>query len=340
VTEQRRSIGSIQALRGIAALLVMLFHINSGINDWFSLHQPLPYLTVGASGVDMFFVISGFIIVITSQKLRARDFVIRRLLRLVPIYWLSTVLFFVAFVLVASQRIFSDPAAALIHSLLFLPYERLDGSIQPVNPVGWTLNYEMQFYVVFALGLAMTTRASVFAGLLLLAAVLSGGLLHPSHAALRFWTAPILLEFVAGMVLGHIYLTGFRFNAGIALAVVAAASMFLFTVAASSEPTGWWRIVLWGGPAFAIVAAAALSPNVAVPVGLVQLGNISYSLYLLHLPVLLVFKRVGGSLGLDWSRPFTSWVAAAGLVALSVAVATVSFVCIERPLTRLGRSKP
>lgn len=340
VTTSGPFLPTVQVLRAIAALMVLLYHVESGITAWFAPSGPLPAFGIGASGVDLFFLISGFIMVLTSRRLSARAFMARRLIRIVPLYWLSTLVFLAA-ALVLPQREGQDHSlGALLTSLLFIPHARPDGTVQPLNPVGWTLNYEMLFYVVFALALHVAReRLASAVALVLGAAVFLGAAFRPEATVLRFWSDPIILEFLAGMALGRLYLSGLRLRALPAGALALAGIAAYLLAARMPEPQEWSRVALWGGPALLLLAAAALGPAPKVPPLVLLLGDASYSLYLLHLPVLLVFKQVGGRLPLPWQMPATPWLAAGLVVAVSVAVAVLCYVAFEHPLTRRLRRR-
>src|ERR1019366_2869669 len=140
----------IQYLRGIAALMVVWHH---GVGQLATLETYFPF-RFGTSGVDLFFVISGFIMVVTTagRDVTPTEFIARRFVRVVPLYWVLT-LALAATALVAPSlfRSVTLTAVSLIQSLLFIPHFSPShaGMIWPVLVPGWTLNYEMFFYVVF-----------------------------------------------------------------------------------------------------------------------------------------------------------------------------------------------
>ena len=155
----------IQILRFVAAMLVVVMHTSQAI----SIHIPVrgagQYWSLGAVGVDIFFVISGFVMAMSvgtslvdvqSRKRAAFIFMKRRLLRIVPLYWFYTLLK-VALILalpgLATRS--SVDSAHLAASLFFTPAMSPWGLIEPTLPVGWTLNFEMLFYAVFALAIAL-----------------------------------------------------------------------------------------------------------------------------------------------------------------------------------------
>ena len=201
----------VQALRGLAALSVAALHaqadaqaLAAGAGLPFAAALHLPW----AAGVDVFFVISGFIMVYASRELFAqpgarRTFFGRRLARIVPIYWavtlayLSIALFAPAFVNAPDLS-----RAAILSSFLFIPRLAPDGFAHPVFSLGWTLNYEMAFYALFALAIAFARRIAVPALIAALAALVVVGLQRTWPEPLAFWTKPIVLEFAFGLAIG------------------------------------------------------------------------------------------------------------------------------------------
>src|ERR1700733_8304140 len=129
---------SIQILRAVAALSVMITHL------WWGLFTPDFFL--GAVGVDLFFVISGFIMVYVSeplfgQKSSPTTFFVRRVVRIVPLYWMITVA-----ILIGGHSLGLRPNTTwlnIVGSFMFIPTTHADGTTEPVLLVGWTLNYEM-----------------------------------------------------------------------------------------------------------------------------------------------------------------------------------------------------
>lgn len=331
--------------------MVVLFHVQSGTELWFRPRVQLPGFTLGAGGVDLFFLISGFIMVVTSEELSGREFMRRRLIRIVPLYWLST-LVFIAAASVLPQRDGQDLSVpAIATSFLFLPYARPDGTIQPLNPVGWTLNEEMLFYVLFAASLLLPRRLRVAASVGALGGiVLAGALLRPETTALRFWSSPIVLEFGLGMLVGALYRRGARLPRGSAVILSAVAIALYGWQIGQPEPGEWWRLIAWGGPALLLLLAATLGlspPSTRSPGnghlpraarwmgrGLEALGDASYSLYLLHLPALLVLRHLAGRLDLPWDAAATPWLFATVATAFAIGVASASYRLVERPLTR------
>ncbi len=287
---ERRELQTVQALRAAACLLVVLYH---------GLSQAFPATAVswpnGSAGVDLFFVISGFVMVTASDRLCARPdgwrvFLRRRLLRIVPLYWTLTAaklcVVFAAPALAAHTR----PAAwNIAASFLFLPAADATGQIRPVLPVGWTLNFEMLFYALFALALAMHRRPLALVAPILAALALLGFWRRPDWPALGFLANGMVLEFAFGMAAGEAWRRGrLPQSRGIALLALGALALLIVPL------TGPFRFLSWGLPALLVlIGALALESRVAVPRWLVASGDASYATYLSHPFVVAALARLG-----------------------------------------------
>ena len=256
------------------------------------------------AGVDVFFVISGFVIVHASAPLFGRAggvvlFLRRRLARIVPLYWLATSAFLVILWLgrTAIHGLIGGPAY-LIASYLFIPWPRPDGMMQPAFGLGWTLNYEMFFYVVLAPFLLLPRRHAVPAAVAsLVALVLLGRLVGFASLQLSYWASPLVLEFCAGMALAQVFAAGVRLPipARLGLVLVALVALHFFGHAAPA-----FRPLAFGLPAVLLVGAATLAPPPRRVVWhhhpLVRLGDASYAMYLVHpfvmRTLILVWRRL------------------------------------------------
>jgi exopolysaccharide production protein ExoZ len=334
---------TIQALRAVAALLVVLLHAFETWGERVDPAAPGVNWENGAAGVDIFFIISGFVMVISSRRLADRRdgwliFLRHRVVRIVPLYWLLTTAKILAVaalggVVLRTGLDFNFVAG----SYLFLPVTDSAGHFRPVLPVGWTLTYEFLFYLFFAAALAMRVDVLriVVPGLGLIAAL----------ALIRTDTWPpwtilfdtIVVEFVFGVLLAKWTLQGFRLPPGIAGGLVLVGFGSILTLTMVSENT---RVLTWGIPAFAIVAGAvSLEPSVAprMPRWLLALGDASYSIYLSHgfvLPVLgLLFGRLA-SPGL-WAEGLATILC----LLFSSLIGWVVFILIESPMLRALRRR-
>ncbi|MGO4404272.1 acyltransferase family protein [Bosea sp. RAF48] len=338
---------SIQVLRALAAFMVAIHHVQpdaavlaerAGLS--FSRSDLLPWM----AGVDIFFVVSGFIMVHASQDLfgRAgawREFLKRRLARIVPLYWAMTTLFLLVGLAVPALLNSGAPnLAQILGSYLFWPVVSTQGLVQPVYSLGWTLNYEMLFYVLFAAGLALPKRWTLPAVILILAVLvgiesLSGSLSLP----FAFWGQPIVLGFAAGMGIAMARRRGLRLHGALRVAVAAAGVAVLVAAAHLPGTDGPWSGVLWrGSAAVLLMLAAGCGREGIVPVrpimALAAVGDASYALYLVHPFVIRGMREVSLRIGLHAPTLFI-------VLALtgSVLAAVLLYRCFEKPATRLVR---
>jgi exopolysaccharide production protein ExoZ len=266
---------NLQVLRGIAALGVVFYHTDFRLpGDW---HTDF-------SGVAIFFVISGFIMCFITRE-SADGFLLNRLIRIVPMYWLATLVFVLLRYGVGSLSpgLTPDPdlATDLVRSLLFLPSDKF-----PVLGVGWTLNFEMYFYLVFALALLINRR---FAPLISAAAIYAvialdrngyGGFLthYYSHGYVHY--------FLAGIALFYIWTFGSRLVRGWPVVAICSAVIFCFFASQFARPIwpdsmlpyDWWfPPIVVGCALFMESSGARITWALAM-----LLGDASYALYLYH----------------------------------------------------------
>jgi peptidoglycan/LPS O-acetylase OafA/YrhL len=290
------TIPAIQFLRALAATAVAASHVRFDIV--FNVSPPgwLPAgFDLGAAGVDLFFVISGFVMVYSSESLFGRPnapaaFLRRRIARIVPLYWVMTSVM-LAYVLARGFGPSDASPQLALASYFFIPYWRPSGVIDPLYGIGWTLNYEMFFYVVFSFALVARREIAV-AGIAVLFIIFS--VIFPTReylpAQVAYLANPLILEFAFGMGIAVAYRAGVRFSVAVAIILVITAIVEL----AWSKSA--WRIDLprwieWGVPAAQTVSALALiNRSISFPSIFEKLGDASYSLYLLHPAVISVTR--------------------------------------------------
>jgi exopolysaccharide production protein ExoZ len=200
---------SLQAARAIAAWSVIADHALLEITHDQS-QNSVKHVAwmLGNFGVYVFFIISGFIMVHIcwesfGQPVAAASFLRRRMIRIVPLYWLATVAALAYHKLSATHG--SDAGwLELVYSLAFIPYSGDDGSWTPILGQGWTLNYEIMFYLIFALGLSFRRQIALPAvGVILGTLVIIGPLLP--NETLTYLASPIVLWFLLGMALATLW---------------------------------------------------------------------------------------------------------------------------------------
>lgn len=284
----------VQALRAVAALLVVFGHATHELE---TIAERIGHAPIDASflhsggGVDIFFVISGFIMVHTSADRFGRPdawriFLTRRIARIVPLYWLLTTTLLIG--ALVAPRLLNVPIGDWQHilaSYFFVPSMRDGNEIRPVMALGWTLNLEMFFYLLFAIAMLFPLRRGLVAlGLTLSILALIGAIWRPTQVQIAFWTQPIILEFLFGCLLALVYRRGVRIPAGAAAALVALGLAAMFRLPGIDDPALLPQVLRLGLPAVLVVAGAALNrggtPRFAWP--LAALGDASYSLYLSH----------------------------------------------------------
>ena len=339
---------SIQALRAVAAFLVCLAHTlietdafpGHGALPAFGKNGPLP------AGVDLFFIIfiiSGFIMFYTSRRAFARagaprDFLIRRLTRIVPLYWLFTTLMILATLLVPDRltKTMFDPWWA-IRSFLFIPAISPRGEVGPILALGWSLEYEMYFYLLFSFSLTCRENR----GLVILGITLGGiwavARLLPLReiGLVRFLANPVVFEFLLGVAFARCWLDA---KGSWRLAMYSCWSIGTLFAYLVLGPLVDHRLVQWGLPClfgFVIVMAAAdlFGSRWFRPLHL--LGDASYALYLSHPFTLECVKWVMISF---WPNIDAPIYLLAGLVAAHIVGVAVHRL-VERPVLLLLRAR-
>ena len=348
------TLANVQALRGVAALVVVLAHVSGpdGMeqrifgSEWTS-RSNLPANT----GVDLFFVISGLIMVVTTWRSfdapgSARGFLYRRVTRIYPLYWLLNTAILALLLLSPGSVSFDDghhlDAGGVLGSYLLLPQ---DGRL-PVL-VAWTLVHEMYFYLLFTLALLIGRRwlGWVMATWVAVTVALSATVGGTRDPWLALVASPLNLEFVLGVAIGYAVVRSRLVRPRLVLAagVVAAVALLVLLAASGWEsfPSTWLRVA---GPG--VVAALLVYGAVGVEVrrasvapGFLQrLGDASYSLYLVHVPALTLLAAV-----LAGRMPTGGFVHALVLLVLVPAyVLAAALLChrfLERPMQSFSRRR-
>ena len=326
------SLVSIQALRAIAALLVFWGHAINAVH--LKVEAAFPHL-YGPFGVDLFFVISGFVMVYSSERLFGRPgapmtFFVRRLARIVPLYWVATAVLVWFVVPYASTK-------AVLGSLFFAPHIPSEA---PLLFVGWTLIFEMFFYAVFAIALFAKRRFVVVAGVtvflisfsVLLGPDTAGPSTQPPPArGIVYLADPIILEFVFGMMIALVYRAGGRLSMWATMSMITAGVIWL---AATSPALP--RLYSAGVAAALIVAGMSLSTKPSprhspIVRSVVFLGDMSYALYCTHL---LTFSLVAWTVTNHAINPFGhTWAYMGAMLTAGLVVGAATYLTFEKPTT-------
>lgn len=312
-------INSLQMLRAFAVILIIFIHLTnfiliprfaaySAFWSFFSLSQ------WPAIGVDLFFVISGFIMtVVTPQYIENgnwREFLLKRAIRIIPLYYLVSLYIFIT----GLRHGYVADSATILKSILFLPLFDKQIFVFPLVPVGWSLSYEIYFYLLITVFLIF--RKNVYNNLLIIIAVLAviGVVFNPPQPLLKFFTSPLLLEFAYGIIVGLLYRNkaflrqrrGAKLAFGLTLVGATLMLLTLFTGTASYDfslqqnvendnTTAMLRAVIWGLPCAFFLFGMVLMEEAGclfVPAFMVKLGDASYSTYLTHILIYQLYSKI------------------------------------------------
>jgi exopolysaccharide production protein ExoZ len=320
---------TIQYLRAFAAIAVVIAHVGK------QLHVPFD---IGGGGVDLFFVVSGFIMIAILRDDTTRSgFMLNRIRRIVPLYWMATTVMVLGTMAGLFPRLSIDPWH-VIASYLFIPAQMNgEGPVWPILTLGWTLNYEMLFYLLVATLLPLRRPVLIASALTLVfgTAIVLGLWLRPTHPVLIAYTDTITLEFVFGAWIAVWWRSGRGWPRSIGVPIILLAILTVAVTMTLRLPVG--RPVALGIPAaLLVIGVLSLERQGGVERERVTafLGDASYSIYLWHALAISVTAAVGRVLGLPLALTFAIAIPA-GIVA-----GVFSYLIVERPLLRLLGRRP
>jgi len=354
-----QKLDSLQVLRGFAACAVVLHHalraltvkLPDSLDKAGSAWAPSgAFVELGAMGVDVFFILSGFLMVYIAEPYFAGrrsplHFLKQRLFRIWPLYAFVTAFMCaqLAFEALQTGTLPFDLTLARLGSFIFLPSFNENGLLQPILGVGWTLNYEMYFYLLFAAILVSGPRFAVLKLGVALATAFLVGLLLPPSAVGVFLSNPIVFEFLLGALVAA-GLTSKRFrprypaawiSAGVGLALLFALTPDALT------PNGWngSRVLYYGAPALLIfIGFLAFAPNMKWPHWIRLIGDASYSIYLVHILVIYrVAFRIFPVVEPSALSQMSIVIAASAALVASIVAGLATYFLIERPVVSLLR---
>ena len=326
---------SIQYMRAIAVLLVILYHaISKG--EIYS-ETSWAWFNFGEAGVDLFFIISGYIMCYTTRRKRPNiyEFMKARVVRIMPLYWILTTVA-LAIYLVAPDKINSSGGDTSI----FYSYTLLPSNSKYLIQNGWTLSYEFFYYAIFSIGLIFSaTRKYVVPAVVLTILVMLGQIIRPSNVALEFMTSSILVEFVMGIAAFYV-VQKYQISKNIALAFCGASIVLIAGI--SYWGTTGNRVIDYGIPALflfmgLIYLEETLQNNKHHPLNQIlgKIGDSSYSTYLLHPFFLAIAAIVFKKLGLaNFGNLFVIC-----LVIGSILTGWICYVTLEMPINKFIKSR-
>lgn len=344
-----KKIQNIQALRGVAVLSVVLFHLVSIEQKYGGSKTILSELfQFGMVGVDLFFVISGFVMVaVTRGKFKnqkhALKFIYRRASRIFPTYWFYSLLVLIVFFI---QPLWVNSSQGnqvnILASFLLLPSQTL-----PLVMVGWTLTHEMYFYLIFFLFMLLFSERNMPIAVLLwgISVLLLNISFKSSSPVIRIVTHPLTIEFIGGCVIGILY---YKRNSQTTVRVLIAMACFVLTasiigyfyyqkITGQIAPLHWWRILIFGIPALLIVYCFvnAEEKGFVVHSSLIKVGDASYSIYLSHVITLSAVGRVWSMFSTN--AVYDNFIMIPILFLVVIYVGIISYHLVEKPLLKLSR---
>lgn len=338
----RMKLSGVEASRGVAAVLVVLYHAALHIEAHVGGRIAYGIAHFGHAGVDFFFVLSGFIISFVHHRdigkpRRLAHYAQRRFTRVFPFYWIVLVYY------LADQALFHRDelpgAADMVFNFLLLPHAR-----EPIVGGAWTLVFEVLFYMVIAVAICSRRLGALLlvAWALIIALGASGYEWGAGLSLLSALSAPFCLEFFLGIGAAYVLLTRKVPHSG----VIALAGIVAFGLAGIAEVVGalngfgWTARVVYGGCSVLIVLGLVERERlgrIKVPRVMALLGQASYSVYLVHLIAIgIAFKYLARLIVFTTTW---SWVLWLSLSAFAVFVGVLASMWLERPSINFFRAR-
>lgn len=294
---QKRKLKLIQVFRGCAAILVLLFHITANFEVLFTGKEFLfGIFKFGAAGVDFFFVLSGFIIAYSSLELVQRqkywNYIAHRLIRIYPIYWIVFIISLLPHIFFPQfyNTIYSLDWKNILSAFLLLPNHNM------INGVSWTLSFELYFYLLFLI-IFLFRNIKISFLLIIVYALIT--LLSSTLGINGFFVSPLICEFFLGIVAYFLFKYSFLKTNGLYLLIFGLltfiVSAYLIDKNIILLNTELNRVIYFGLPSFFIILGAIIietNKNINIKHLLLDIGDSSYSLYLIHLPIVVIALKV------------------------------------------------
>ena len=317
----KKIINSIQFLRGFAALAVVVHHTGGYVKRYF---EPTllfeDKFSIGFAGVDLFFVISGFIIHFTSKNYlnnpsKLKEYLKKRFIRVYPIYWIITTILFISswlIVEILDKNIFSigypNTLIAYIQTYLLLPLHFA------INPVTWTLSYELFFYLCFAI-LIISKRLWIIPALILAVSFYNIFIDVPEVVEVKlnyfnFIFSGYNFEFMFGFLIYPLHEKIKLSNIISVILLIISISIIALFGYDIGDYDSYKRVLTFGLPSgLTLLSLLNLENNNAIsfPKITLTLGDASYALYLIHFPMMLLMNKIPQILGYNFSAIQEVW---------------------------------
>ncbi|MBO9204604.1 MULTISPECIES: acyltransferase family protein [Niastella] len=354
-------LNSIQFLRAVAALLVVYEHsMDIQKEHDISLQQKFYHLEhFGCIGVDIFFVISGFIITYIAHDTKGTQeawlFLKRRFYRINPIYYIASLIYAgvillqLLFYKVELTNYFIDLTRSLPDTLLIFPVTHDAHFFTPLLIVGWTLSFEWLFYILFFTVLLLNVKYKpIYLCAVIILLISIGQLTQPHDLRLQFITNPIMLEFVMGIIICQLYLKNTHIPVWAATACLLAGLITYALIIRFGFGNIWnyeltinghssfKKFFFWGLPSCCIVAGCVFIEKKGRLSSLFNykwallLGDASYSIYLTHISVFWALTILYEKTTIFWKGDVMIWLQ----LAVAILFAIGFYKLVEKPLLR------
>lgn len=331
---------TIQLLRFVAFFIVVVCHATFYTAE--RLVKGFYQYDSGYNGVVLFFIISGFVMVVSSEKLLLRDkawqvFAVRRIVRIIPIYWMLTTYKLILMFFASNLMLHSHISLITgLKSYFFIPALNADGIFYPVVGVGWTLNLEMFFYLLFAIALAIRVRPVVFLSLSFIPLFILSFYARTSWPDCRFYAQPLIINFILGILIAKLILNGLRLSKLISMVLLVTGLFVIiipneFVLPLLRHNQLYYKLFVFTAAFLVVYSAVSIEKHLKfqIPAWLMFLGGASYSLYLIHPLIAPLAPAIMKVLNL----PFP-WTAVCAAISLALAGGVLFYLFIERPLTK------
>ncbi|WML38710.1 acyltransferase [Neobacillus sp. OS1-2] len=336
-----KKLNNLQLIRGIAAVYVLLFHTSGLLQSYLNYDYAYGIFKFGDAGVDMFFVLSGFVIYYVHNKdigapEKVKSFFKKRIIRVYPIYWVVLICLVPVYFIIptfGSDSVLNPLNLVKSFVLIPQPEENL-----PLN-VAWSLSYEILFYCMFGLLIALKRKLVLPIVLLWMGGtfvhfIIQSIIGYVDSSWINFVFNPFNLEFLSGVLIAHLVLKNYTKN-GLVFIVLGLCGAVVAWINKSYSFVELHRVIEYGLP-FAFIIYGAVSYEIERQTNpsklFVYLGDASYSIYLIHYPMLSVVNKLFLAVNVySIIGPFL----AATIMIISTIIAGCTFhSLIEKPLLK------